>query len=97
METKTTIIKEEIGRGTRGGPYIYVVDGKELVHISDYATKRMPSKYVVVYEIPMEKIVGKVLYCFDFSRSGGVGRFYVNVKLKTLRMDILKTMNILTC
>jgi len=70
MKTKTTIIKEDIGRGTRGGSYIYVVDGKELVHISDYATKRMPGKYVVVYEVPMEKIVGKVLYCFDFSIKG---------------------------
>ena len=73
METKTTIIKEEIGRGTRGGPYIYVVDGKELVHISDLAIKRMPGKDEdeVVYEVLMDKIVGKVLYCFDFSRSGG--------------------------
>jgi len=72
-KTKTIIMKEKIGNGTRGGSYIYVVDGKELVHISDYATKRMLGKYgdEVVYEVLVDKIAGKILYCFNFSRSGG--------------------------
>jgi hypothetical protein len=73
METKTTMVKEEIGRGTRGGPYIYVVEGKNLIHISNYAIKRLSGEYEdeVIYEVPTNKIAGKVLYCFDFSRSGG--------------------------
>jgi len=72
MEAGTTIIREEIGRGTRGGPYVYVVDGEELVHISDYAIRRVQDEYwgVVEYEVPVGRVAGKVLYCFDFSRSG---------------------------
>jgi len=72
-ETKTTIVKEKIGKGTRGGRYIYVMEGKDLVHISNYASKRLLGEYEdeIVYEVPLNKIVGKVLYCFDFSGTGG--------------------------
>lgn len=73
MQPKTVKIKEEVGRGTRGGPYAYVVEGNELVHVSEYAIRKLSSKYEdeVIYEVPMSKVTGKVLYCFDFSRSGG--------------------------
>jgi len=72
-EPNTKKVKEERKRGTRGGPYIYVVEGNELVHISEYSIKTLPGKFEdeVVYEVPMENVSGKVLYCFDFSRSGG--------------------------
>jgi len=61
-----------VGRGTRGGPYVYVVEGDELVHISEYATGSSLGKYdEVIYEIPKNKLAEKTLYCFDFSRSGG--------------------------
>lgn len=73
IEQETIKIKEEVGKGTRGGPYVYVVEGNELVHISEYADKKLPGKYEdeVVYEVPANKVAGKALYCFDFSRSGG--------------------------
>jgi hypothetical protein len=73
MEPKTITVKEEIGKGTRGGPYIYVLEGRELVHISNYAVRKLPGKYEdeVNYEVPINNVAGKVLYCFDFSRSGG--------------------------
>jgi len=67
---ETVKIREEVERGTRGGPYIYVVEGDELVHISEY-TKGSRSEYEVIYEIPKNKLAGKILYCFDFSRGGG--------------------------
>lgn len=72
MGPETVKIKEEIRRGTRGGPYVYVVEGNELVHVSEYGI-RLPGEYEdeVIYEVPMNKVVGKVLYCFHFSRSGG--------------------------
>lgn len=71
-DMETVKIREEVGRGTRGGPYVYVVEGNELVHISEYATGRLPGKYdEVIYDIPKNKLAGKILYCFDFSRSGG--------------------------
>jgi hypothetical protein len=68
---ETTIVREEIGRGTRGGPYIYVVEGNELVHIDEYAIKRGKHGNIIIYEVPKDKVAGKVIYCFDFSRSGG--------------------------
>lgn len=73
MEQETIGIKEEVGKGTRGGPYVYVVEGDELVHISEYAVKKLPGRYEgeVVYEVPVNKAAGKALYCFNFSRSGG--------------------------
>jgi hypothetical protein len=72
MEPKTIIVKERI-RGTRGGFYVYVLEGRELVHISHYAVRKLSGKYEdeVNYEVPINNVAGKVLYCFDFSRSGG--------------------------
>ena len=37
-------VVEERGRVTRGGPYVYVVEGDELVHISEYAAKNWNMK-----------------------------------------------------
>jgi len=72
MEPKTVMVEEKIGKGTRGGHYVYVLEGKELVHISDYAVRKLPGKYEdeIKYEIPINKVTGKTLYCFNFSRSG---------------------------
>jgi hypothetical protein len=39
MDVETVKIEEEKGRGTRGGPYFYVVEGNTLVHISEYAIR----------------------------------------------------------
>lgn len=73
METKTIKVEEEVKRGTRGGPYIYVVDRNKLIHIGEYAIKTLPGKYKdrVIYKVPLDKVAQHVLYCFDFSRSGG--------------------------
>ncbi len=51
--SKTVKVVEERGRGTRGGPYVYVVEGNELVHISEYALKTLPGKYrdQIIYEV----------------------------------------------
>jgi len=38
-------ISEEIGKGTRGGKYTYVVEGNELIHISEYAIKKLPGNW----------------------------------------------------
>ena len=75
-------IREEIGRGTRGGPYVYVVEGNELVHVSEYAIRKLPGKWEdeIVYEVPRDKLAGKTLYCFDFSRSGG--EFLIKCRIK---------------
>jgi hypothetical protein len=73
FEPRIVKVEEERGRGTRGGPYVYVVEGNELVHISEYALKVSQDKYrnEIVYELPVEKAKGRTIYCFDFSRSGG--------------------------
>jgi hypothetical protein len=39
MDVETVKIEEEKGRGTRGKPYFYVVEGNTLVHISEYAIR----------------------------------------------------------
>lgn len=74
MSSSVTRIREEVGRGTRGGSYVYVVEGSELVHISEYSIRKLPGKFEdeIVYEVPIEKLIGKQLYCFDFSRSGNI-------------------------
>jgi hypothetical protein len=74
MEPKTVIVEERIGKGTRGGHYVYVLEGKELVHISDYAVRKLPGKYEdeIKYEIPINSVAGKILYYFHFTRSGNV-------------------------
>jgi len=81
IEDETVKIKEEVGRGTRGGPYVYVVEGNELIHINEYASRKLPGKYEdeVIYEVPKNKLVGKIIYCFEFSRSGG--EFLIKCKI----------------
>ena len=81
MGTEIVKIKEEVGRGTRGGPYVYVVERDELIHISEYAIRKLPGKYEdeLIYDIIKNKLVGKTIYCFDFSRSGGA--FLIKCKI----------------
>ncbi|MEM0082925.1 MAG: hypothetical protein QW102_00215 [Candidatus Nezhaarchaeales archaeon] len=71
MSVEIIEVKEEVGRGTAGGPYTYVVEGNQLVHISEYAINKRPGKWEdeVVYEIPKSRVIGKPLYVFSFSRS----------------------------
>ena len=90
VETETVKIKEEVGRGTRGGPYVYVVEGNEFIHISEYAIRESPGKYKdeVIYEVPKNKLVGKTIYCFDFSRSGG--GFLIKCKIDDFENGHLK-------
>jgi len=68
---RTVKVVEE-RRGTRGGHYVYVVEGNELIHISEYAIRIFSGKYRdrVVYEVSVEKVRGEIVYCFSFSRSG---------------------------
>ena len=70
--SKIVRVVEKRGKGTRGGPYVYVVEGNELVHISAYAIRTLQSKYrnEIVYEIPVEKVKEKIIYYFDFWSSG---------------------------
>ncbi|MEA3420425.1 MAG: hypothetical protein U9Q97_01960 [Acidobacteriota bacterium] len=72
MLQETIKIEEEVGRGTRGGPYVYLVDSLELVHISEYAIRESPGRgeNQIIYELP-SSVEGKVAYAFHFSRSGG--------------------------
>jgi hypothetical protein len=72
MSPKTVLVRGRIREGTRGGHYVYVLEGGQLVHISEYAVKRLPGRYEdeVDYEVPVDRVAGKALYCFDFSRSG---------------------------
>ena len=81
IEEETVKIKEEVGRGTRGGPYVYVLEGNELIHINEYASRKLPCKCTgeVIYEVPKNKLVGKTIYCFGFSRSGG--EFLIKCKI----------------
>ena len=90
VETETVKIKEEVGRGTRGGPYVYVVEGNEFIHISEYAIRESSGKYKdeVIYEVPKNKLVGKTMYCFDFSRSGG--GFLIKCKIDDFENGHLK-------
>jgi len=73
FESSKKVRVMEEWRGTRGGSYVYVVEGDELVHINEYAIRTIPGKYrdQIVYEVPVEKVKGKIIYCFNFSRSGG--------------------------
>ena len=59
-------------KGTRGSKYFYVLEGDELVHISEYAIARLPGKWEdqVIYEVPLDKVSGKPIYHFSFTRSG---------------------------
>jgi hypothetical protein len=72
---ETVIVREEVGRGTRGGPYVYVLEGRNLVHISNYAIREFTNKTnkyrYIHYEVPVSSVTGKTIYCFDFSRGGG--------------------------
>ena len=83
MKIKNEMVKiKEVGRGTHGGLYVYVVEGNELVHISEYAIKKLLGDYndEVIYEVPKNKLIGKTIYCFKFSRSGG--EFLVKCKIE---------------
>lgn len=77
-------------RGTRGGFYVYVVEGNTLVHISEYAIRKVQVNDEIIYEVPEEKLSGKTLYYFDFSRTGGA--FFYKYKdlheLKGLKFKI---------
>jgi len=96
MSSPVTRIREEVGRGTRGGPYVYVVEGSELVYISEYSIRKLPGKFEdeVVYEVPREKLIGKPLYCFDFSRSGG--RFIMKCKIEDFEDGLPRKYELLT-
>ncbi len=63
---------KERWKGTRGGFYVYVVEGDMLVHISNYAKRILLGKWEeeVVYEVLEDELKDKVIYCFDYSRSG---------------------------
>lgn len=75
-------------RGTRGGTYYYVMDGNVLRRISDYAiskrkvyeSRRGPT---IEYDIPVERLYGKLIYMFSFSNKGYlyIGKFTVEALL----------------
>lgn len=59
-------------RGTHGGLYVYVVERNILTHISEYSSKSTRSYHdEVIYEVPLQRVLGKNIYCFDFSKKGG--------------------------
>lgn len=57
-------------RGTRGGTYYYVVEGSILRHVSRYALGKMERDSDICWNVPVEKVSGKPIIKFDFSRSG---------------------------
>jgi len=72
MNVEIVEVEEEEGRGTAGGPYTYVVEGNQLVHISEYAIRKRPgNRGYIIYEVPKNRVAGKPLYVFDFSRRRG--------------------------
>ena len=74
------IIKiEEIKKGTRGGRYVYVVEGNKLIHINEYAIRIYEYRDILIYEVPKNKLMEKTIYCFDFSRSGNA--FLIKCKI----------------
>jgi hypothetical protein len=70
MESETVKIEEE-KQGTHGGVYFYIVEGNTLVHISEYAIRTYKYKKKVMYDVLKSKVLGKVLYCFNFARKSG--------------------------
>lgn len=82
---------EERERGTRGGSYVYVVEKDELVHISEYAIRTSHDEYQnqIVYEVPLEKVKGKTIYCFDFSNRGRA--FLRKCKIEDFQDGVPKT------
>jgi len=81
------VVRERM-RGTYGGLYIYVVEGNELVHISEYAITKKEHENVIIYEVPEDKLIGKQLYCFDFSRRGGA--FLIKCEIEDFEEGHLK-------
>jgi hypothetical protein len=65
-------------KGQFGGTYYYVREGNILRRIKDYAISRTTlnkgKHKIAVYEVPIERIWGKTIYEFAFSR---VGYFYI--------------------
>ena len=74
------IIKiEEIKKGTRGGRYVYVVEGNKLIHINEYAIRIYEYRDILIYEVPKNKLMEKTIYCFGFLRSGNA--FLIKCKI----------------
>ncbi|MFQ6119495.1 MAG: hypothetical protein ACE5KE_06380 [Methanosarcinales archaeon] len=76
---------KEIMKGTRGGNYYYVIEDSELVHISEYAIGKSCGKREneIIYEVSKDRLLGKIIYKFSFSRSG-------NFFLKKCRIEDFK-------
>jgi len=64
--SKTVLVRD--GRGH----YVYVLEGRELIHVSEYAIRKLLGRWgdEVCYEVPVDVVAGKALYCFSFSRGG---------------------------
>jgi len=63
-------IWEKWKKGTRGGYYVYVAEGRILRHISRYAVKKDKADNNLFYEVPINKILGREMFVFSFSNSG---------------------------
>lgn len=66
-------------RGSRGGQYYYVKEGYILRRISEYAISsreidRSSRGSTIEYDVPAEKLYGKIIYIFSFTNRG---RLYV--------------------
>lgn len=57
-------------RGTQGGNYYYVAEGHLLRHISRYAIKRAGEGALLCWDVPIEKVAGKPIINFSYSKSG---------------------------
>ena len=57
-------------RGSRGGLYYYVDEDNVLRRISSYSVKTIRRGKVLEHLIPMDRLCGKVLYAFKFTRAG---------------------------
>jgi len=68
MFNKLVVFRED-WRGSRGGRYYYVLEGRVLRRIEHYAVRKAGDG---VYVVPFERINGKTIYVFDFSNRGNL-------------------------
>ena len=65
----TTVKIQEVWNGTRDSYYVYLLEGKVLRHVSNYAIKKEEMREFRLYEVPIEKIKDN-LFMFKFSKKG---------------------------
>jgi len=69
----TTVKIQEVWNGTRDSCYVYVLEGKILRHVGNYAIKTEKLEKYRFYEVPIENVRDKPVFVFKFSKKGICG------------------------